>query len=206
MNVKIEVIKRYPFESTALIAKDLGLKISQVYNIAWAYKIHKDPIYLKTAASGRYKEGMRSGEAFQFKPGHEPHNKGKKMPAETYEKVKKAMFKQGHKPHNTKPIGTIHNRADKTGRLYQYIKIKDSHWELLQRHVWTQANGEIPKGCVVIFLDGNFMNCELSNLQVISRKENMARNTIQRYPAELQEIMKLTCKLKRKTNGKQQTK
>ena len=34
----------------------------------------------------------------------------------------------------------------------------------------------------------------------------MARNTIQRYPAELQEIMKLTSKLKLKTNGKQQTK
>ena len=48
--------------------------------------------YLKTAASGRYKAGMRSGEAFQFKPGHTPYNKGKKMPAETYEKVKKAMF------------------------------------------------------------------------------------------------------------------
>jgi len=201
-----EVIRRYPFESTALIAKDLGISRSKVYNIAYRYKLLKDPIYLKTAASGRYKEGMRSGEAFQFKPGHEPHNKGKKMPAETYEKVKKAMFKQGHKPHNTKPVGTIHVRADKTGRFYQYVKIKDSHWELLQRHVWTQANGEIPKGCVVIFLDGNYLNCELSNLQVISRKENMARNTIQRYPAELQEIMKLTCKLKRKTNGKQQTK
>ena len=202
----IEVIKRYPFESTALIAQELGITISQVYNIAWKYKIHKDMNYLKTAASGRYKAGMRSGEAFQFKPGHTPYNKGKKMPAETYEKVKKAMFKQGHKPHNTKPEGTINLRADKTGRFYQYIKIKDSHWELLQRHVWTQANGEIPAGSVVIFLDGNYLNCDISNLQVISRRENMARNTIQRYPAELQEVMKLTCKLKRKTNGKQQTK
>jgi hypothetical protein len=116
------------------------------------------------------------------------------------------MFKKGNKPYNTKPNGTINLRADKTGRFYQYIKIKDCHWELLQRHVWTQANGEIPRGSVVIFLDGNYLNCELSNLKVITRKENMARNTIQRYPAELQEIMKLTCKLKRKTNGKQQTK
>ena len=204
--MKAEVIKRYPFESTALIAKDLGISRSKVYNIAYRYKLLKDPQYLKTASSGRYEAGMRNGEAFQFKPGHTPYNKGKQMPAETYEKVKKAMFKQGHKPHNTKLVGTINVRADNSGRFYQYIKIKDSHWELLQRHVWMQAYGEIPKGCVVIFLDGNFMNCELSNLQVISRKENMARNTIQRYPAELQEIMKLTCKLKRKTNGKQQTK
>ena len=206
MNVKIEVIKRYPFESTAELAKELGLTISQVYNIAWAYKIHKDPIYLKTAASGRYKAGMRSGEAFQFKPGHTPYNKGKQMPAETYEKVKPTMYKKGSKPANTQPIGTIHNRADKTGRLYQYIKIKDCHWELLQRHVWTQANGEIPKGCVINFIDGNYLNCELSNLQVKTRAEMAIMNSIHRYPAEVRDLIKLTNKLKAKTNGKQQTK
>jgi len=206
MNVKIEVIRRYPFESTALIAKDLGISRSKVYNIAYRYKLLKDPVYLKTASSGRYEAGMRNGEAFQFKPGHEPHNKGKKMPAETYEKVKKAMFKQGHKPHNTKPIGTIHVRADKTGRLYQYVKIKDSHWELLQRHVWTQANGEIPAGCVINFIDGNYLNCELSNLQVKTRGEMAIMNSIHRYPAEVRDLIKLTNKLKSKTNGKQQTK
>lgn len=202
----IQVIKRYPFESTAEIAKDLGITISKVYNIAYKYQIHKDPEYLKTAASGRYKAGMRSGEATQFKPGHIPVNKGKKMAADTYNAVAPTMFKKGNKPYNTKSVGTINVRLDTKGRPYQYIKIKDSHWELLQRHVWAQANGEIPAGFIVIFLDGNYLNCELNNLQVISRKKNMARNTIQRYPAELQEIMKLTSKLKRKTNGKQQTK
>ena len=116
------------------------------------------------------------------------------------------MFKKGNKPHNTKPIGTINIRADKTGRLYQYIKIKDSHWELLQRQVWTQANGEIPKGTVVNFIDGNFMNCELSNLQLKTRGEMAIMNSIHRYPAEVRDLIKLTNKLKSKTNGKQQTK
>jgi len=201
-----EVIRRYPFESTALIAQDLGISRSKVYNIAYRYKLLKDPEYLKTASSGRYEAGMRNGEAFQFKPGHTPYNKGKQMPAETYEKVKKAMFKKGNKPHNTKPIGTIHVRADKTGRFYQYVKIKDSHWELLQRHVWTQANGEIPAGCVINFIDGNYLNCELSNLQVKTRGEMAVMNSIHRYPAEVRDLIKLTNKLKAKTNGKQQTK
>ena len=204
--MKAEVIRRYPFESTALIAQDLGISRSKVYNIAYRYKLLKDPQYLKTAASGRYKDGMRSGEAFQFKPGHTPYNKGKKMPAETYEKVKKAMFKQGHKPANTKPVGTINVRADSSGRFYQYVKIKDSHWELLQRHVWMQANGEIPKGCVINFIDGNYLNCELSNLQVKTRGEMAIMNSIHRYPAEVRDLIKLTNKLKAKTNGKQQTK
>jgi len=201
--IRQQIIELYPHHSSKYIAELLGVTISKVYNTAWSNKVKKSAEYMLTPESGRI---IEPSVANQFKPGHTPHNKGKQISAEIYEKVAPTMFKKGNKPHNTKPNGTINIRADKSGRLYQYIKIKDSQWELLQRHVWTQANGEIPAGSVVIFLDGNYLNCELNNLQVISRKENMARNTIQRYPAELQQIMKLTCKLKRKTNGKQQTK
>ena len=201
--IKQQIIDLYPHHSTKYIAELLGVSISKVYNTAWAAKVKKSAEYMLTPESGRI---IEPSVANQFKPGHTPHNKGKQISAEIYEKVAPTMFKRGNKPHNTKPNGTINIRADKTGRFYQYIKIKDCQWELLQRHVWTQANGEIPAGSVVIFLDGNYLNCDISNLQVISRRENMARNTIQRYPAELQEVMKLTCKLKRKTNGKQQTK
>ena len=201
--IKQQIIDLYPHHSTKYIAELLGVSITKVYNTAWAANVKKSAEYLLTPESGRI---IEPSVANQFKPGHTPHNKGKQISAEIYEKVAPTMFKRGNKPHNTKPNGTINIRADKSGRLYQYIKIKDCQWELLQRHVWTQANGEIPPGSVVIFLDGNYLNCELNNLQVISRRENMARNTIQRYPAELQEVMKLTSKLKRKTNGKQQTK
>jgi hypothetical protein len=201
--IKQQIIDLYPNHSSKYIAELLGVTISKVYNTAWGAKVKKSAEYMLTPESGRI---IEPSVANQFKPGHTPHNKGKQLNAEIYEKVAPTMFKKGNKPHNTKPNGTINIRADKTGRLYQYIKIKDCQWELLQRHVWTQANGEIPSGSVIIFLDGNYLNCELTNLQVITRKENMARNTIQRYPAELQEVMKLTSKLKRKTNGKQQTK
>ena len=201
--IKQQIIDLYPNHSSKYIAELLGVSISKVYNTAWSNKVKKSAEYLLTPESGRI---IEPSVANQFKPGHTPHNKGKQMDAEIYEKVAPTMFKRGNKPFNTKAVGTINVRSDAKGRLYQYIKIKDSHWELLQRYVWTQAHGEIPAGSVVIFLDGNYLNCELNNLQVISRRENMARNTIQRYPAELQEVMKLTCKLKRKTNGKQQTK
>ena len=201
--IRQQIIDLYPHHSTKYIAELLGVSITKVYNTAWAANVKKSAEYMLTPESGRI---IEPSVANQFKPGHTPHNKGKQISAEIYEKVAPTMFKKGNKPHNTKPNRTINVRADKSGRLYQYIKIKDCQWELLQRHVWTQANGEIPPGSVVIFLDGNYLNCELNNLQVISRRENMARNTIQRYPAELQEVMKLTSKLKRKTNGKQQTK
>ena len=198
-----QIIDLYPNHSSKYIAELLGVTISKVYNTAWGAKVKKSAEYMLTPASGRIIEPSIPN---QFKPGHTPHNKGKQMDAEIYEKVAPTMFKKGNKPYNTKPVGTINIRLDTQRRPYQYIKIKDSHWELLQRYVWTQANGEIPRGSVVIFLDGNYLNCELTNLKVITRRENMARKTIQRFPAELQEIMKLTRKLKRKTNGKQQTK
>jgi hypothetical protein len=201
--IKQQIIDLYPNHSSKYIAELLGVTISKVYNTAWGAKVKKSAEYMLTPASGRIIEPSIPN---QFKPGHTPHNKGKQMDAEIYEKVAPTMFKKGNKPANTKPVGTINVRLDSQNRPYQYIKIKDSHWELLQRYVWTKANGEIPTGSVVIFLDGNYLNCELTNLKVITRRENMARNTIQRFPAELQEIMKLTCKLKRKTNGKQQTK
>lgn len=201
--IKEQIIDLYPNHSSKYIAELLGVTISKVYNTAWGAKVKKSDAYMLTPASGRIIEPSIPN---QFKPGHTPHNKGKQMDAEIYEKVAPTMFKKGNKPYNTKPVGAINIRLDTQGRPYQYIKIKDSHWELLQRYVWTKANGEIPRGSVVIFLDGNYLNCELTNLKVITRRENMARNTIQRFPAELQEIMKLTCKLKRKTNGKQQTK
>ena len=34
MNITAEVVRRYPFESTANIAKDLGVSLSKIYNRA----------------------------------------------------------------------------------------------------------------------------------------------------------------------------
>ena len=201
--IKQQIIDLYPNHSSKYIAELLGVSISKVYNIAWTNKVKKSAEYMLTPESGRI---IEPSVANQFKPGHTPHNKGKQISAEIYEKVLPTMFKKGRKPHNTKPEGTINLRADKTGRFYQYIKIKDSHWELLQRHIWTQANGEIPAGSVVNFIDGNYMNCELSNLQLKTRGEMAIMNSIHRYPAEVRDLIKLNNKLKAKTNGKQQTK
>jgi hypothetical protein len=118
------------------------------------------------------------------------------------------MFKKGSKPTNTQPIGTIHQRKDTGGKMYQYIKLADSHWQLLNRYTWEQHNGPIPKGMVVVYKDGNYLNNDINNLLMITKKENMARNTIQRLPKELQQVMRLKCKLIKKinNNGTKQTK
>ena len=114
------------------------------------------------------------------------------------------MFKKGNRPHNWKPDGTIVERkdADQSGRVYLYYKVRDSKWILYHNKVWIDHNGAIPKKSIVRFIDGNTRNCDISNLEMVSMKENMARNTIQRFPEEIQQIIKLTSKLNKTINGK----
>ena len=187
--------ERYPFEPTKKIADDLGLSEGSVYNRAYAMGIKKDPVYLR---STQYPPGYLGGKATQFQKGQIPPNKGQKMSKDLYQKVAKTMFKKGNKPMNTQPIGTIHQRKDTGGKMYLYIKLADSKWQLLNRYTWEQHNGPIPKGMVVVYKDGNYLNNDINNLLMITKKENMARNTIQRFPTELQSLIKLNCKLNKK--------
>jgi len=140
-----------------------------------------------------------SGIRHQFKKGQPSHNKGKKMPPELYEKIKRTMFKPGNKPGNIKKVGAI--RIDHEG--YTYIKLSDANWVLKHRHVWEQVNGPVPANHVVIFKDNNMHNFDINNLQVISQADNMLRNTIHQYPEQIQELIKLKNKLKKKINEKQ---
>jgi hypothetical protein len=70
--------------------------------------------------------------------------------------------------------------------------------------VWRDANGPIPPKHVVTFKDGNSRNCDISNLELMTMCENAKRNSIHRFPQEIQEVIKLKAKLKRKINGKKQ--
>jgi hypothetical protein len=85
--------------------------------------------------------------------------------------------------------------------MYLHIKIADCDWRLLNRHTWELQNGPIPKGMVVVYKDGNYLNNDINNLMMITMKENMARNTIHRLPAELQQVMRLKSKLIKKINN-----
>ena len=107
-----------------------------------------------------------------FKPGGVPFNKGKKG----HMKANATSFRKGNQPHNTKHDGAESIRVDTTGRQYRYIRLAKAKWVPLHRHLWEQANGPVPAGYIVVFRDGNSLNCELSNLELISRAENVRRN------------------------------
>jgi len=55
-----------------------------------------------------------------------------------------------------------------------YVKVKVSEtgdsnerWKLKHREVWKQHHGEVPDGYVLVFLDGDKHNCDISNLACV---------------------------------------
>jgi hypothetical protein len=201
-----EIIRqRFPHEKTQGIADDLGLSYSQVASRASTMGLRKTLEFKQSESSGRTNL-IEGGKKYRFKKGNVPFNKGKEMPAETYEKVKATMWKKGNRPHNWKPDGTIVERkdTDQNGRVYLYYKVSDSNWILYHNKVWIEHNGPIPKKSIVRFIDGNTRNCDISNLEMVSMRDNMHRNSIQRFPEEIKQIIKLTTKLNKTINGKKQ--
>lgn len=116
-----------------------------------------------------------------IKPGNVPFNKGKKqtefMSKEMIRRTKATRFKVGDRIHNEEYDGALSFRLDKTGRPYVFIRLAKAKWALLQVYVWECTYGPIPPGHVIAFKDGNSMDCTLENLKLLTRKENMLRNS-----------------------------
>lgn len=121
---------------------------------------------------------LDSGLDGRFLKGHQPHNKGMKMTEEVYEKVKHTMFRKGNVPINHRVVGSERVNVD------GYIEIKiaePNKWRLKHNVIWQEHNGDIPKENVVVFLDRDKLNCDISNLKLIKRSELLIMNRYDLY-------------------------
>jgi hypothetical protein len=192
----------YPTSRADELQTIIGRSIKSIYSKANALDIKKDPNYKSKMISwvGKNNSGM-------FKKGQQPFNKGKKwndyMTPEGQERLKATTFKKGQLPHTNTFDGNITTRVDKDGRMYKNIRLSKAVWQKYHQYVWEQVNGKIPDGMLVVFKDKNTMNCNIENLELITRKENMERNTIHRYPKELISTIKILANVKSKLNSNQ---
>lgn len=196
---KRQLEQLYPDNYTAEIAKGMGRSVTSVYGMANIMGLAKSQAFIQKELQRQGNRLREAGKATQIKKGNIPVNKGKPVPKEVIAKLKPTMFKKGGTPHNTKHDG--YERVN----VYGYVEVRLSQGKFVHkhRHVWEQANGPIPEGHVLVFKDGNKLNVCIENLELITRKQNMQRNTIARYPTELKQTIKLLKKLKRKIDEKQ---
>jgi hypothetical protein len=113
----------------------------------------------------------RAGFDGRFGKGHIPHNKGKK--GACYRPS--SAFKPGDIPWNYRPVGS--ERMAKDG--YTRVKIAEPNiWRTKHRVLWEAAHGEIPKGCRIVFADGDRENFAIENLVAVPVKQAAIINRI----------------------------
>ena len=134
----------------------------------------------------------------QFSKGNVSHNKGLKqtdyMSAKAIEKTKETRFKKGNKPHNTNYNG--HERISKDG--YIEIRVSEGNYQLKHRVEWEKLNGPIPEGEILVCLSEAKSNTAPSNWELISREENMLRNSRHDFPKEVVPSMAFLSKINKK--------
>lgn len=143
---------------------------------------------------------ITSGRTGRFEKGNTPHNKGKKGWAAGGNSIK-TRFRKGNRPQTWVPIGS--ERITKDGILQR--KISDTgypqrDWKSAHALLWEQHHGPIPKGHIVRFRNGDKSDIRIENLELVSRAENMRRNSIHNLPEALADVIRIKGVLNRRIN------
>ena len=193
--VQLKMLRElYPNNTAQVCAIEINRPVSSIYSKAHELGIAKSEAFKASAASGRL-DGVR-GAHTRFKQGQKSWNKGTHFTAGG--RSAETRFKPNQKPHNTVPVGTT------VMATIGYLKTKVAEpncWKFTHHIAWEAVNGPIKKGMMLVFKDGDVMNCEVQNLELITKQEHLARHTIHNYPPELREVINLTGALKRKINN-----
>lgn len=202
-----EIRRRFPHEPTAGLAAALGRTVGATYQRAYDLGLHKTPDYLASPAAKRT-TGLQ-GRGTRFQKGNVPANKGLRRPGWHRGRMRDTQFKPGTRVgaanRNWRPIGTIATDADG----YQRIKVREAQpgersgfgnaavWPQLHRHLWASVHGPIPPGHAVVFRDGNKAHCTVENLELVSQRDLMRRNSIHNLPRPLASAISMLGALKR---------
>ncbi len=198
----------YPDLRAVDVAKAMGLRESQVYQMAKKLGIEKSAAFQASDLSGRVSRGKQlpSMAANQFKPGIVPWNKGTKGIVGVQDACRATQFKKGSAPHNTKPVGSY--RLNKEGHLQQKIgEAKGSNskrWRCVAELVWCKANGPMPPKHIVVFKPGMFTavleEITLDKVECISNADHVRRNSYWRKNSDLAKLYQLKGAITRQVN------
>jgi hypothetical protein len=121
-----------------------------------------------------------SGRTGCFEKGFIPWNSGTKGMGIC--KRNSGTFKKGNTPGNIKPMG--YERISADGYIEKKIRERNPYtgaptrFKMKQVLVWEKKYGPIPKNKIIVFLDGDQLNCRINNLELISRAEHVRLNQL----------------------------
>jgi hypothetical protein len=180
-----ELARLYPETSTSELAARFGTTARALYAKAGALGLKKTPEFMAQISRECGEQLVKHGGSTRFQPGHRTWNagmKGLQMGGTA------TQFRKGNVPQTQVPVGSIVSDFDG----YLKIKVADPKtWKYVHRKTWEEANGPIPAGHALVFRDGDKTNCALENLELINRRELMARNSIQNYPQPIKQVMRM---------------
>jgi hypothetical protein len=200
----------YPHQHTDIVAAQLGLTRTAVYNKAFAIGLKKTPAYLASENSGRIHRARNDPRltATQFKPGHQTWNKGIGWRAGG--RSIETQFKPGSKPHTTMPLGS-YRVVDCKGNKQLEQKTSDAtganqkRWTPVARLVWERHHGPIPTGHIVIFKDPAqrtvvLEEITIDKLAMVTRGEHAKRNHPRSKNPEFARLVQLKGAINRQVN------
>lgn len=141
-------------------APTLAAKLNEMYGTSYTTK------QIKTFKNNHGVKGYQgTGGWNENRPNPHKGEKGWSVP-----NSEATRFKKGCKIWNEAEI--LEERKTTDG--YWKVKLGERDWKFKHKLIWEAANGPIPKGMMVTFLDNNKDNLDLSNLALISNNENGA--------------------------------
>lgn len=107
-------------------------------------------------------------------------------------------LKSGYDRSNWNPMHRPVGTETLIANGYVMVKVAEPNmWKHKHHVVWQQANGPIPEGHLLIFLDNNQQNCELENLALVDKSTHgyMFKNDYYTDDSELTKAALGTSKL-----------
>lgn len=152
--------------------------------------LNKDgSLYNMNPNRGQFLKGKRNSPDTEFKKGNVPFNKGRKMdeymPEYSRKKIMASNFQKGNVPPQQKPKGTVtRGERFRNGRKEVSYTINiDWHGNRKPHnsykwYLWeVEHQQDRPKGMVLAIKNGDPDNIRLENFELITRAENMKRNS-----------------------------
>ena len=204
-----QLVARYPHEPTAALAQSLDRGVSSIYVKVNELGLHKTAEYLASPAACRLRRGDNVGAAYRYPPGHVPANKGLRRPGWGPGRMKETQFKPGQYPsarwdRDAYRIGAL--RITTNGELQ--IRLSDDSrtgWCMMARYAWWSGTGRWPTADEVVRArNGDPHDTRIENLELLTRAENMRRNTILNLPPALKGAIQSLGQFKRRIREREQ--